>query len=219
MGTLSRMRTHLWPPNKSFDRGTVNAGAFTTQVNFAVTCTKNMRRNSTEILELYIKGKDQDEYLILEEIYTEDAEVEFEIASNSISFPESILGNKDIARVLSKEFNQNYQEVKTYYLSRPANKLSNIYEQNWLVVMRDIKSGKTRVGTGHYNWEFLNDSKNLKIQRHKIYIHEMLNIEDEQMSELTRIQDELNYPWVDKKKVCSVLNANIAFENITKYLK
>ncbi|MEJ2446060.1 MAG: hypothetical protein P8Y42_21850, partial [Exilibacterium sp.] len=119
----------------------------------------------------------------LEEIYLENAVVEFDIASENITFPEKILGNIEIARVLSKDFNQKYHHVKTYYLSKPTNDNSNIYNQKWLVVMRDIESDATRIGSGHYDWEFSVITSGVKIKRHKIYIHEMLNLEDTQMQE------------------------------------
>lgn len=178
-----------------------------------------MQRNTFEVLESYIKGKDQDEYLILEEIYADDAVVEFEISSDSISFPEIINGNKEIARVLSKDFNKNYNHVKTYYLSKPPSGKVNIYLQNWLVVMRDVLTEKTRVGTGHYDWEFTTKNGELKIQRHKIYIHEMVYVEDVQMIELTRIQGKLFYPWVERQEICAAFKNNVNLEQIIQYLK
>ncbi len=74
-----------------------------------------MQTTANELLEAYIKGKDEDQYLILEQIYSENAELEFVINSSEISFPNTVFGNLEIARVLSKDFNKSYSRVKTYY--------------------------------------------------------------------------------------------------------
>lgn len=179
----------------------------------------NMIRTSTELLESYIKGKDFDEYMILENIYDVDAEVLFDIATNEISFPDNVKGNKEIARILSKDFNQNYEYVKTYYLSRPLDQKSNVLNQKWLVVMRDVKTHKTRVGTGYYDWHFIHQNGRLKIRKHKIYIHCMFELEDENMTELSRIQTAINYPWASEGQVCDVLKSNSSLNPVTSYLK
>lgn len=174
--------------------------------------------NTSDLLESYIEGKDADKYQILESIYSENAIVEFEIASRHISFPEKITGNREIARVLSKDFNKKYQQVRTYYLSKPTNRSGNIYFQKWLVVMRDITTDATRIGTGYYDWEFSVVDMKLKIFKHKIYIHEMLSVDDSQMVELERIQNELTYPWVKEHTAKEVLSVNAALGVITRYL-
>lgn len=171
------------------------------------------------ILELYIKGKDEDKYHLLEDIYSKSAEVEFEINSDNISFPSTINGNIEIAKVLSKDFNQNYTKVKTYYLVKPQPNQLKVYKQNWLVVMKDIATGLTRVGTGHYDWHLIKSNNGLKIEKHNIYIHVMTQIIDDDSAELVRIQKELNYPWVKKENVLHVLAGNDSFECITQYLK
>ena len=100
-----------------------------------------MFKSAVEILEKYIVGKDQDQFQILEKIYLENAKVSFEINSETISFPQETHGNKDIAQVLSAEFNKNYDNVKTYYLSYEFPEIEEqvISNQSWLVIMRDKK--------------------------------------------------------------------------------
>jgi len=183
---------------------------------------KTMIPNSLDILESYIKGKDEDQYEILETIYTDDAQLAFEITSNDISFPENITGNKEIARVLSKDFNKKYSSVKTYCLSKPKTDRLQICHQKWLVVMRDISNESndnlTRVGCGYYDWNLTHIEGHLKIQKHKIYIHAMLQLQDEHAQELHRIQSVLIYPWADKESVISVLNTNSSYSDIVNFL-
>ncbi len=178
-----------------------------------------MNRTAHDILDLYIKGKDQGKYLLLEDIYSEEAMVLFEIASDSISFPEKISGNKEIARVLSKDFSHRFREVRTYYLSQPASDTEDILQQHWLVAMQDSNSGETRVGAGYYNWKFSATCTPLKIAEHKIYIHDMISIADDRMSELKRIQGNLNYPWAQKQDVLETLKSNVALAEIWDFLK
>lgn len=182
--------------------------------------------NCIDILESYIKGKDQDQYKILESIYSENAELTFQIASDNISFPASVSGNLEIARVLSKDFNKQYRNVKTYYLTRPHKDQFEIHQQKWLVVMQDgfnkdendeIQSS-TRVGCGYYDWDLINLENDLKIIKHKIHIHSMLQFQDDQEDELKRIQSALPYPWVDLPKVIETLKVNSQFADIVEYL-
>ena len=77
-----------------------------------------MYKNAEYLLEKYVEEKDQDKFKILEKIYVPNAKVTFEIDTDTISFPTEILGNKNIAQVLSAEFNRKYDHVQTYYLSR-----------------------------------------------------------------------------------------------------
>ena len=147
-----------------------------------------MNLSSIDILKEYIKGKDDDKYQILEHIYEQNAKVQFEIKSKHISFPDEISGNIEIAKVLSTDFNQKYKFVKTYYLSYPEPSQKEIFNQKWLVVMRDIQFGSTRVGTGYYNWQLAGFDNELKVMEHKIYIHEMLELEDPNCNILEDIQ-------------------------------
>jgi hypothetical protein len=76
-----------------------------------------MYKNAEYLLEKYVEGKDHDKFKILEEIYIPNAKVTFEIESDTISFPTEILGNKNIAQVLSAEFNRKYDHVQTLPIS------------------------------------------------------------------------------------------------------
>ena len=175
-----------------------------------------MNQNPGHLLEQYIIGKDQDKHKILETIYEESAEVEFENNSTNITFPNKIIGHKNIAKTLSADFNKTYENVKTYYLARINAEELTALEQPWLVVMKEIGSEVTRVGSGYYSWDFIKTNNELKIFKHKIYIHSMLEIHDPQSELLLKIQEQLEYPWVDKKTaICTIKN----YENLTEITK
>jgi len=177
-----------------------------------------MSHTAITLLESYIKGKDDDQFQILEEIYSQNAELDFEIAADTISFPAKTMGNQAIAKVLSKDFNKKYQKVKTYYVSTPNADQLAIHQQRWLVVMQDKSDLSTRVGTGYYNWHLFETERGLKIEKHKIYIHVMLTLIDEDSTELNRIQSTLRYPWLEPQNIINALSINPAFEVIIDYL-
>ena len=176
----------------------------------------------SDLLEKYIQGKDLDKYQILEEIYCSTAIVSFEIKAGNIKFPDEVHGNIEIAKVLSADFNKTYDLVKTYYLSSYFPDIDKlvISEQNWLVIMRDRANGNIQVGTGYYNWEFENQNDaDLKIKSHKIFIYAMLELPSEALYLLKKVQENLKYPWVEKKKVTEVLKQYEELSIITNYLK
>ena len=180
-----------------------------------------MRSDVTTILEKYIEGKDQDNFKILEDIYTEDAKVIFQIRTPAITFPSEIVGRINIAQVLSKDFNRKYDCIKTYYLGlkdKERNAL-NVSEQEWLVAMRETASCCTRIGCGLYNWTFERTRENkIKIKEHEIIIAEMLDLPDRPLPYLTSFQSLLPYPWTNRETVLKVASRYNEMQKITDFL-
>lgn len=177
-----------------------------------------MKSTSKNILEQYVLGKDKDQYHILETIFAETAEVEFQISSDKISFPEKIQGNNDIARILSKDFNKKYENVRTYYLEDVEQDTESVVNQPWLVVMKEIGRDVTRVGTGYYNWRLNKTESGLKVSKLKIYIHEMLEVFDEKSIILTEIQGEIEYPWSTSISVRKALKPYGKLQGVSEYI-
>ena len=182
-----------------------------------------MKFTSKQILEQYVVGKDKNQHQILENIFTDTAEVEFEINSEKISFPDKIRGNTDVAKILSKDFNKKYESVRTYYLEDVEPDTEKIDNQPWLVVMKEIGHDVTRIGTGHYNWRLCITESGLKVSKLKIYIHEMLELVDSKSIMLTEIQSKIEYPWSTKMAVRKALKPykklNIVAEYINKHIR
>ena len=59
----------------------------------------------------------------------------------------------------------------------------------------------------------------LKIRNHKISICSMLELPSEALYLLKKVQENLKYPWVEKKKVTEVLKQYEELRFITNYLK
>lgn len=181
-----------------------------------------MHKYAEDLLEKYIAGKDQDKFEILEEIYLPNAQVAFEIQTDTISFPSELFGNINIARVLSAEFNKKYDNVKTYYLSRTFPQIENlvILKQGWLVIMREIQNKQIRVGTGLYDWIFEKQAAgNLRIKRHNISIGVMLCLSGFSLSYLTELQSKLFYPWIYQETVIDVLQEYRELQEVYDYIK
>lgn len=180
-----------------------------------------MKNKAVKLLEKYVEGKDLDRYKILESIYRSNAVVSFEIEADNIIFPKEIRGNGEIAKVLSADFNGKYDLVKTYYLTSDFPELENlqIFNQNWLVMMREKSSGCVMVGTGYYNWEFvIHNLSELKIIKHKIFIYSMLELPNGSIDLLHELQNTFNYPWEEKKKVVQVLQPFDELNQVRNYL-
>ncbi|BHH83050.1 hypothetical protein [Desulforhopalus sp. 52FAK] len=171
-----------------------------------------------QILEQYVLGKDKDQYVVLEAIFADFAEVEFEIRSEKISFPKTVKGNKDIARVLSKDFNKSYERVRTYYLEGVEQNANSIDNQPWLVVMKEVGNDVTRVGTGYYNWILRKTENGLKVTKLKIYIHEMLELDDSKSVMLEDIQRSIDYPWPAFLSVTNTLKPYGKLCVVSKYI-
>ncbi len=181
-----------------------------------------MHKYAENLLEKYIEGKDQDKFKILEEIYLPDAQVAFEIQTDTISFPSELLGNINIAQVLSAEFNKKYDNVKTYYLSRTFPQIENlvISKQGWLVIMREIENKQIRVGTGFYDWIFARQTAgDLRIKRHNISIGVMLCLSGFPLSYLTELQSKLFYPWIDREIAIGILQEYKELQEVYDYIK
>ena len=175
--------------------------------------------SSIDILEQYVEGKDQDKHQILESIYADDALVHFELRTERIDFPAEISGRFEIARVLATDFNKKFTNVKTYYLSKPDAAQRSIKGQKWLVIMKDMQRDITRVGTGCYDWELKHSGNRLRVQSHKIYIHEMLELPDPGSLVLTILQSNLRYPFVEKDPALKLIARFPELEGIREYLQ
>jgi hypothetical protein len=174
-----------------------------------------------DILEKYITGKDTNQFELLETIYSENSEVTFEIKPNSITFPSVISGNKEIAQILSYEFNKKYSNVKTYYLSGnlPDIKNTKIYKQNWLVLMSEKSSNALYVGTGYYNWEFeYSRAGILQIKHHHIFIEAMVKLTNYPLQFIIDLQNSIPYPWASQDDVKELMQKHDDLVEITHYL-
>lgn len=181
-----------------------------------------MNDTVASLLEAYVAGKDQGRPELLEEIYTGDARVTFAIETASISFPDEIVGNREIARVLSTDFNRKYDQVRTYYLSKGISEPGelSIARQGWLVLMREKENNAIRVGTGHYNWQIESRSPaTVQIAHHHICIYDMLCLHNQSPDILSELQEQFTYPWLPGGRALEVLGGYPQMDAIAEPLQ
>lgn len=172
-----------------------------------------MKAFQKNLLNTYFDGKDNDKYRLLEEIYEKDAVVEFLVKPSNIRFPSLIQGCKEIARILSKEFNQNNTDIKSYYFWQEAKGDEALEEQKWLVIMKERETQKLKVGAGLYHWYF---SKNKKLQRHYIQIEQMVYVDSKSIECL---QQDLTYPQTNLVEVMNAFACVPELQDILAYLE
>ncbi|MEH6443788.1 MAG: hypothetical protein V7784_07820 [Oceanospirillaceae bacterium] len=180
-----------------------------------------MQQNVIDILEKYIRGKDQNQSAILEEIYTKNAKVLFDIKVDTIVFPAEIVGSVNIANTLSRDFNKRHDYVKTYYLTDQSKQFcaDNIRDQQWLVIMRDKQTGEIKIGTGIYDWYFSERQGGcLAVAEHKITIAVMLSLPSQCIDLLNVLQQNLPYPWVETQQVITTLKEYSYLDDLSLYI-
>ncbi|MBY4678903.1 hypothetical protein [Marinobacterium arenosum] len=175
-----------------------------------------------DALEQYIDGKDNNRPQRLEQLYTPNARLSFQMDAADMAFPPQVSGNREIARILSADFNRKYRQVKTYYLNHDNLVLDGyrIEKQPWLVLMQEIDTGTVRAGCGYYNWQFVDAAEgNWQIDRHHISIHQMLSLPAERFKWLQTLQNDLPYPWLALDQAIAVLESDSAVAPLANYLK
>jgi len=172
-----------------------------------------------DALNRYIDGKDNNRPAVLKALYCSDAVLAFSLDDQSMSFPTRVEGAQEIAKVLSGDFNQRYQRVKTWYLTQPvADGTDQVTEQPWLVMMQEKASGDIRIGCGFYNWRFETNCNPLQVSAHHIHIHTMLSFPSTRESWLIELQQSLAYPWSSVDLVEAQIAPYSELDSIVRYL-
>ena len=99
------------------------------------------------VLRNYFHAKDENRPHVLDSVFTDDAALEIQNDSTAISFPADTIGRAAIGDVLVRSFCQTYENVYSFYLSRPVGELS-LFECEWLVCMTEKSSRSVRPSNG-----------------------------------------------------------------------
>ncbi|KOF53939.1 hypothetical protein AD428_10125 [Achromobacter sp. DMS1] len=115
-----------------------------------------MHNATTEsVLRDYFHAKDENRPLYMTRAFASDAVLRMALRTQAIAFPPESHGLAAITDTLVRKFGQTYENVHTFYLSRPepGARLA-AYSCDWLVGMTEKATGDARVGCGRYEWEF-----------------------------------------------------------------
>ncbi|KJC50219.1 hypothetical protein UB31_12745 [Bradyrhizobium sp. LTSP849] len=105
-------------------------------------------------ISTYILAKDSNRPQLMKHAFAEDCELEMVVKTDAISFPSSAKGLAQITEVLVTGFGDQYENVRTFCLSRPNAGYRPQFRCDWLVGMSARQGGAVRVGCGHYDWGF-----------------------------------------------------------------
>ncbi len=149
------------------------------------------------ILEKYLEAKDLNRPSLILECYTPDAVLTYSIATDTISFPEKVLGADAIAQTLVRDFRKNFDCCRTYYVCESiAGDALTIDFMPWLVIMRQRSNTALRVGKGYYRWRFDSAGKVRRVCAMHIHIERMDIIDDPGGKTTHVLQSALPYPWL-----------------------
>lgn len=82
--------------------------------------TRPMAINATDAISTYILAKDSNRPQLMKDAFAEDCELEMAVKSDAISFPSSAKGLQEVTSVLVTDFGNQYENVRTFCLSRPG---------------------------------------------------------------------------------------------------
>jgi hypothetical protein len=155
-----------------------------------------------QLLRDYFHGKDENRPLFIARAFAPDARLRMVLKTQSIAFPAEVSGEPGIADTLVRKFGQSYENVFTFYLSRPAARAKlDAFQCDWLVGMTEKASGNVRVGCGRYDWLF--QAQPHQIRDMTITIEAMETLPPETTGQVFGWLTAQPYPWTDSGTVAA----------------
>ncbi|RJQ87289.1 MAG: hypothetical protein C4519_00960 [Desulfobacteraceae bacterium] len=151
------------------------------------------------VLRGYFRAKDENRPHLLAEVFSDDATLCVVNKATNIVFPAVTKGRESIADVLVRRFAQTYENIYSFYLSKPPEKASK-FSCEWLVGMTEKESKNVRIGCGRYDWTFSSCSPYLASEL-VITIETMQVLPSSAFGTVFAWLQRLNYPWANKDEV------------------
>jgi hypothetical protein len=76
--------------------------------------------NAADAVSTYIFAKDRNRPQLMKDAFAVDCELEMVVKTDAISFPSSAKGLVQVTEVLVTSFGDQYENVRTFCLSRPS---------------------------------------------------------------------------------------------------
>lgn len=172
---------------------------------------------AADAISTYIVAKDGNRPELMTRAFVDDSELEMAVKTDAISFPSSAKGLAQITQVLVTGFGDQYENVRTFCLSRPDAGLLPQFRCDWLVGMSARQGGAVRVGCGHYDWQFVSDDGRVKSLAIDIEVMCVLPAEDSKP--IMRWVAALPYPWCSALQACETIPAIDALRPIAGFLR
>ena len=152
------------------------------------------RPTATDAISTYILAKDSNRPQLMKDAFAGDCELEIAVKTDAISFPSSAKGLEEITRILVTGFGDQYENLRTFCLSRPNSDYIPHFQCDWLVGMSAKQGGAIRVGCGLYNWYF-SSGDDKRVSKLAIDIEVMCVLPSETSEPIMRWLGALPYPW------------------------
>lgn len=169
-----------------------------------------------EVLRNYFRAKDENRPHLLAWVFSADAKLEVRNRASEIAFPAFTEGRAAIADVLVGNFGQTYENVYSFYMTRPASD-TQTFACDWLVVMSEKSSKTVRVGCGRYDWRFEAGSTGLATNL-VITIEAMQVLPPESLESTYQWMAKLEYPWSSAAQVEAAAPPVESIAQVVRYL-
>lgn len=173
-------------------------------------------KTQQDLVLKYICAKDKNRPHLMGEVFTSDAILEMKLKTQNISFPSQTFGLENITEVLVTKFSQSYEQVYTFCLTETINNSSQLFKSDWIVCMREKRSGEIRIGYGVYNWFFTKEEEPL-VRHLTIQIEEMFTMEKEYSTLFFNWVEKLEYPLCSLEQLFKKSPKFRAIQSIQKY--
>jgi len=173
--------------------------------------------DKADAIQAYIFAKDSNRPFMLDTAFAEDATVQMNVRTKSISFPPVFSGREAITDTLVREFNKKYENIYTICIGDRPEIVGTNFSCCWLVVMSEKLNRSLRVGCGSYDWQFC--SGNDRVQPLSITIEKMEPASAELMAEVMGWISELAYPWCEFSAIAKELPNNEVVLSVMRALE
>lgn len=174
-------------------------------------------RSTESLLRDYFHAKDENRPIYMAQAFANDAVLKMALRTQAIAFPPESHGLAAITDTLVRKFGQTYDNVFTFYLSRPqADATLPEYACDWVVGMTEKATGNVRVGCGRYDWVFQADPYRAK--RLTITIESMVSLPPDNAPAVFGWLTSLDYPWTDARRVVAAAPPLEALAPVVHYL-
>jgi len=175
-------------------------------------------RDSAAVLRDYFHAKDENRPWYMARAFAPDAILKMALRTEAIAFPPESRGLEAITDTVVRRFGQTYDNVYTFYLSRPENgAVLDTYACDWIVGMTEKANGQMRVGCGRYDWTFQREPH--LASRLQITIETMLTLPAHDSPIVLEWLTGLPYPWTDAQQVVAAAPAIEALAPVLQWIR
>lgn len=179
--------------------------------------TPSTQISAADAISTYILAKDCNRPQSMKDAFARDCELEMVVKTDAISFPSAAGGVDQVTEVLVTNFGNQYENVRTFCLSRPISKHLPHFHCAWLVGMSSREGGAVRVGCGHYNWYFGSEDDS-RVKKLVIDIEVMCVLPVETSAPIMKWLAALPYPWCSNLQACQSIPPIEALRPINHFL-